>query len=111
MAKGKTKYVYTKQVEKKTKGHSISVVDVAREDGKDVNEKMMNNLYKELAKKYDPRDIIVRGLGPDRWATLKGLGDDELNLKDYEEYYEDRVKDTGKFMTFSQIQVIVKKDT
>ena len=53
-----------------------------------------------------------------RFFTFKGFNDDELQIDDFEDYYENKVKDTEKFEKFSFIQVTslinkpkVKKET
>lgn len=49
---------------------------------------------------------IVRGMNCQRMFTLKAL-DGPLKIKDFEEYYENRVKDEHKFEMFSEINVTI----
>lgn len=48
--------------------------------------------------------MMVRGLGLDKWTTLKGLNS-ELNAKEYEDYFKNKVKDVSKFTKFFQLQI------
>ena len=52
--------------------------------------------------------LRIRGLGIDSWHNLKTF-DDDLNVQDYDEYYKGKVKDTGKFTNFSQIEMVFIK--
>jgi len=61
-----------------------------------------------LSKAPSGTKLRIRGLGIDRWHTLKGM-ETELNLLDEEEYYAGRVKDTGNFTTFSQLEITILK--
>ena len=51
---------------------------------------------------------MVRALLVDKWITLKGY-DQELDLMDFDEYYENKVADSSKFDKFIQLQVSVAK--
>jgi hypothetical protein len=61
-----------------------------------------------LAKAPKGTKLRIRGLGIDKWINLKSF-DKELNIKDEEEYYNGKVKETGKFMNFSQIELVFLK--
>ena len=54
--------------------------------------------------------IMVRGLGIERWMTLKGLNE-EFDPESLEEYYRNKIKeeDIQKFIEYSQIQITVFK--
>ena len=52
--------------------------------------------------------VRVRGLGIDRWHSLKGF-EDNGNIEEDEEYYEGKVREVGKFADFSQIQITILK--
>ncbi len=53
---------------------------------------------------------MVRGLGIERWMTLKGLNE-EFDPESLEEYYRNKIKeeDIQKFIEYSQIQITVFK--
>jgi hypothetical protein len=51
--------------------------------------------------------MLIRGLGPIRMHTLKGFDEDLKTLDDYEEYFNNNVKDTVKFESFYQLQITI----
>ena len=55
--------------------------------------------------------ILVRGLGIERWQTLKGLNEDEFNAESFVDYYRNRVEEDAveKFTEFFQLQISVIK--
>ena len=84
----------TIQIYKKNKNR-ISVDEVRR---------LVGNIQKERPN----AKILVRGLGIDRWHTLKTF-DEELNIMDTDTYYQGKVKEPDKFADFSQLQLTVLK--
>ena len=62
--------------------------------------------------------LMIRGLNPmhwntlnkNQWITLKNM-DNELNIHDEEDYYRGNVKETAKFLKFSQLEVVLIKPT
>ena len=49
--------------------------------------------------------IMVRAMNAQRFFTFKSFADDELNIEDFESYYENKIIDTDKFEKFSFIQI------
>jgi hypothetical protein len=63
----------------------------------------------KIPKNLKEDDIMIRGLAPHRWSTLKNYGED-LNYDYEEEYLDGRVKNTTKFNKYFQIEItIIKK--
>jgi hypothetical protein len=50
--------------------------------------------------------IIMRGLCPTGWRTLKAF-DTELDIDEYDDYFDARVKSTSKFKKIAQLDIIV----
>lgn len=66
---------------------------------------------KQLVENLEPLAVngkmLVRAEGIDRLTTtLKGL-QQELHIEDYEEYYSNKVKDTGKFFNFEKVYITI----
>jgi hypothetical protein len=84
----------TIQIYKRNKNR-ISVDEVKR---------LVGNIQKERPN----AKILIRGLGIDRWHTLKTF-DEELSIMDTDTYYQGKVKEADKFADFSQLQLTVLK--
>ena len=57
--------------------------------------------------------IMVRAMNDHRLFTFKGFDATELKIKSFEEYYENRVKETEKFEKFKFVEIttLVNKPT
>jgi hypothetical protein len=85
--------------------------------GKNLNieSKEVFELYKEFKKtalQTNPNSkILVRGDNPlqDHW-TLKGFGEDDLKFEDYDEYFQNRVKDPAKFAKFTSLSFVMQTE-
>jgi hypothetical protein len=62
-----------------------------------------------LTKAPSGTKLRIRGLGIDRWHTLKAM-DGDLDILNEEEYYAGRVKNTGNFTNFSQLEITILKE-
>jgi hypothetical protein len=60
----------------------------------------------KIPKHLKDDDIMIRGLRPDRWSTLKNFGQD-LSYQDEEDYLDGKVKDTTKFNKYFQVEITV----
>ena len=40
-----------------------------------------------------------------RWWTFKGYSESDLNIDTFEDYYQNKVKETGKFENFGIVQI------
>jgi hypothetical protein len=69
---------------------------------KGIYESIKTKAEKDKTKKVK---FAIRALVGDKYATLKRL-DSELDVQDFEEYYEGRVQDSTKFEKFSQVQLV-----
>ena len=93
-------------------------VQVNRKDKDMIKISEIKKLTKKLIEENDGSKIRIRGLGISHMATvgeavystLKGL-DDDLNVKDIEEYFAGRVADTNKFLNFSMLQITIVSPT
>jgi hypothetical protein len=62
----------------------------------------------KIPKHLKEDDIMIRGLAPHRWSTLKNYGQD-LSYDNEEEYLDGKVKDKAKFNKYFQIEISVIK--
>ena len=60
---------------------------------------IQNELYRRAKKKHKHVDIVIKCLAH-QWLTF-------TNIEKYNEYFDNMVKDTSKFESFSQIQYYV----
>ena len=60
---------------------------------------IQNELYRRAKKKHKYVDIVIKCLAH-QWLTF-------TNMEKYNEYFDNMVKDTSKFESFSQIQYYV----
>ena len=77
---------------------------ISRSNGKSIGVDEFENIYANLRSKTDSK-MVIRALNGMRWFTFKGYSDDELNIDSFEEYYKNKVSETGKFKDFSIIQI------
>lgn len=59
--------------------------------------------------KGDDIKIMVRGLAPNGYPTLKQYNEDKIDVQRYEEYLSGKAKDTSKFQSFYQLQITVQR--
>ena len=93
-------------------------MQINRKDKDMIKISEIKKLTKKLIEENDGSKIRIRGLGISHMATvgeavfstLKGL-DDDLNVKDIEEYFAGRVADTNKFLNFSMLQITIVSPT
>jgi hypothetical protein len=88
-------------IEKTTTISKKSKKRISPEEIRKISEKLLKNAPKGSK-------IRIRGLGIDRWNTLQSY-DKALQILDYEEYYEGKVKEPNKFADFSQIEITLLK--
>ena len=96
--KGKKVYTEYKMTAKKKDG-TISISEV-------------NRLYKKLLEKYDAEDIIIKGLAPDKWTTIKSQQYIEDDLKFIlQNYYRSFGIETSevekKFARFYELNIFI----
>ncbi len=96
-----------------------TVLHISKNDEKEMKAEEVKQLTDLILKRAPAGSkLMIRGLNPmhwntlgkHQWITLKNMSD-ELNFQDEEEYYRGEVKETAKFMRFSQIQVVLIKPT
>jgi len=64
---------------------------------------------KKIFEKYIPNGSksIIRGMNSMQWYTLKSLSDNDLNAKDYQDYFQGKVQDPTKFDKFLMLSITV----
>jgi hypothetical protein len=80
---------------------------------KDLESAEVRALYNGIMKvsqddKYDTEILVVASNPLQRTWTLKGFQTDDLKFDDYDEYFENRVKDPSKFAKFDSLIFVVK---
>lgn len=65
----------------------------------------MRNILTNMQKSLPDAKFMVRAMNAQLIFTFKGYDDDELNVEEFEDYYENKVKDTMKFVKFSFIEI------
>ena len=81
-----------------------TTMQISRTDGKGIDVDEFENFYAGIRRNTDSK-LVVRALNNQRWFTFKGYSDDELNIDSFEDYYKNKVSETGKFENFSIIQI------
>jgi translation elongation factor EF-G len=89
--------------------NKIDKAEITPDEVKKMTEKI-------LKKAPEGSKLMIRGLNPMHWSTLgkaqwitlKNM-DNDLNIKDEDEYYQGEVKETAKFYKFSQLEIILIK--
>ncbi len=96
-----------------------TVLQINKNDKKEITPEEVKQMTELILKRAPTGSkLMIRGLNPmhwntlgkQQWITLKNMSDD-LNFKDEEEYYRGEVKETAKFLKFSQLQVVLIKPT
>jgi hypothetical protein len=105
-------YNTTKVYERLIDGGKQSQITLTKKKGEfspqDVND-LIVKLHNDASKKQEKIKLMVRGLAVDKWATLKGFGDENFDVADYQEYFHNRVKNDAKFNKFSNLQLTMVK--
>lgn len=105
-------YNTTKVYERLIDGGKQSQISLTKKKGEfspqDVTN-LIEKLHDDASKKKEKVKLMVRGLAIDKWATLKGFGDENFNVADYQEYFQNRVKKDAKFSSFSTLQLTMIK--
>jgi hypothetical protein len=88
-----------------------TVVKVTRQDNKMIEpsevKKLVEDLMKEADKKYDSYKMRVRGLNVIQFFTLKGYADDEIIIKEVDDYLHGKVSNDAKFGKFYQLEITI----
>ena len=90
-----------------------TTVTIERSNNKWITPTELKKLYEKVEKvihnKYPTAKIMIRGLSPKQYYTLKTYDEDELNLKDFDDYLIGKVKDhkDDKFSKFNQIKISI----
>lgn len=81
-----------------------TTMQISRSNGTGINVNEFEKLYAGIRQGTDSK-LVVRALNGQRWFTFKGYSDDDLNIDSFENYYQNKVSETGKFENFSIVQI------
>ena len=65
----------------------------------------MRSILANMQKSLPGAQFMVRGMNAQHMFTFKGYDDEELNIEEFEDYYENKVSDPTKFEKFSFIEI------
>jgi translation elongation factor EF-G len=94
-----------------------TVLHINKIDKSEITPDEVKKMTEKILKKApEGSKLMIRGLNPMHWSTLgkaqwitlKNM-DNDLNIKDEDEYYQGEVKETAKFYKFSQLEIILIK--
>ena len=89
----------TYKVTRKDKKMNITPEDVRQ---------LVKSIETQASKRGETIRLMVRALNGMREFTLKGF-DTDLDVLDFEEYFEGKVKDISKFTDFAQLEITIMK--
>ena len=81
----------------KSKPKDLLIYDIHRNDKKQISMALFKDTYKTFKKKYGEQNLMVRALNDTQWFCFKGFSDPDLEIEDFEDYYENRVVSQQKF--------------
>ena len=87
------------------------IYHIYRKDKHTINSVLFEDTFKAFSKKYGAENVMVKGLSNDGFFTFKGYGDTSLNFQQFHEYFQNRVKDTGKYEYFYSMEIQVRAKT
>jgi hypothetical protein len=91
-----------------TRKHALvseKTMQITRKGRKQMDIDELEGLYGGLRKNKADSKYVIRILNGHRWFTIKGYEEEDLNIMSFEEYYQNKVKETGKFEMISQIEI------
>ena len=65
----------------------------------------MKNILTNMQKLRPNAQFMVRAMNNAQMFTFKGYDDEELKIEEFEDYYENKVRDSDKFKKFSHIEI------
>ena len=81
------------------RGAIETTTQISRTNSKGINVEQFKNIYAKIRASSDDK-LIVRAMNGARWWTFKGYSESDLNIDTFEDYYQNKVKETGKFENF-----------
>jgi hypothetical protein len=102
--KSKARYKSTITETKNFPNVTETTLQISRSNGKGIDVNEFEKIYAGIRHETDSK-LVVRALNGQRWFTFKGYGDDDLNIDSFENYYQNKVSETGKFENFSIVQI------
>ena len=93
-------------------GIKETVINMHRNDDKPIIDtsdvkKIVSSLFVAGQKKGLTPNIMVRALGATGWFSFPMSNDGTIDIKDFDEYFEGKVKNVKKFTKFSQLEIHV----
>jgi hypothetical protein len=65
----------------------------------------MRSILANMQKNLPDTQFMVRAMNAQHMFTFKGYNDEDLNVEEFEDYYENKVSDPVKFKKFSFIEI------
>ena len=88
---------------KETPKSYTRAINLHRKDNKPLEIKDIKKIYDKFIPKGTK--CIIRGMNSMQWFTIKSLSENDLNLTDYEDYFQSRVADPKKFDKFYTLSI------
>jgi hypothetical protein len=86
-------------------------------DGKTFDVNQIEYLYSDIVKDLKKNNLtnqasvlITAGTGLNKMFTIKGFKEKQLHLENYDDYFEESVKDTSKFKQIANVSITVSLD-
>jgi hypothetical protein len=75
---------------------------------KNISVNQLTHIYNNIKSRFGvDAKIMVRAMNPLRMFTFKGFDEEELNIYDYDEYMQGKVKEKIKFLKFIFVQITI----
>ena len=78
------------------------------EKGKDMSIYELKRIANNLIGKYGAENVSIVARNVVGRYTLKTYAAEHINVEEYEDYYENKVANTGKFEKFHQLEISIR---
>jgi hypothetical protein len=89
-------------------GAGLTVLQITKTKDEMLTKNDIDKIKMELEKKTGAENVLIRGLNGIGFTTLKGYNQDYDDY-DYEDYFNNKVKDDSNFSQFFQLEITIKK--
>jgi len=96
----------TLKLKKFEKSEMKTIQITAKDENDNFSIQDIKNILTGLEKKYPNGKFRIRGMA-DYWKTLKSMDSELMTDGEIDEYLNNRVKNTGKFKSFNQMEFTV----
>jgi len=94
---------------KKMGKQTIDTYKIGKKGNEDISTAELKKLTKTAIDKYGANNVCVRGLNINRWNSFKAFGDEDIDIQEYEDYYQNKIADTSKFNKLFQLEIVIRK--